>query len=80
MSKEKYKYKIDDTGECFNIGKEGRKPVCTVWYVDDAVENATKICKTLNSMATDRQQRLSAEPTDIKTSDSRKRCRTFEEE
>ena len=74
MSKEKYKYKIDDTGECFNIGKEGCKPVCTVWYVDDAVENATKICKTLNSMEIDRKQRLQAEPTDmLRTSDSRKR-------
>ena len=51
-------YKIKDTGEFFTIGKSRCKPVCTVWYGEDAMNNVIKICEALNSVANIRQQPL----------------------
>ena len=72
-------YKIKDTGEFFTIGKPRCKPVCTVWYGKDAMNNVIKICEALNSVANIRQQPLSGSPnvspkSATPTSDNGKRC------
>jgi hypothetical protein len=83
MNKNDY-YKINDTGEFFTIGKPRCKPVCTVWYGKDAINNVIKICAALNSVETIRQQPLCGSGAKAPTpkppaaaSHSDKRCMKF---